>query len=227
MKELLATFGQRLIELRGSQSQKEFAAALGIHFNTLAAYERGDGSPDLRFVTKISEFSGKPIAWLLGADAPLVQTQPDGMVEIPRFNVRVAAGAGALALTENVSSYFTVERDWLRRMLPGWAPFNAEVGILEIEGDSMYSTLLEGDLVMAVANPPERVVDAGGIFIVLHHGTLRVKRLHTDMQSGDITLISDNDHYPPETVARERLEFDLRILAQVLIRIGKLRPRGD
>lgn len=212
-------------------NEARLAEALGISPNTWTAYKRGARSFGLNDVARICDLLNVSSRWLLyGEDTSsgslTTLADREGLVEIPRFNVRVAAGAGALALTENVSSYFTVERDWLRRMLPGWAPFNAEVGILEIDGDSMYPTLQEGDLVMAVANPPERIVDAGGIFIVLHHGTLRVKRVHTDMQSGDITLISDNDHYPPEPVPRERLEFDLRILAQVLIRIGKLRPRG-
>lgn len=229
MTDLLNVLGQRLVELRGDQSQRDFAARLGVHFNTLAAYERGEGAPDLKFVTKISEFSGKPVAWLLGVSEQVqiqtaVNVVPDGMVEIPRFNVRAAAGAGALALTEDVGSYFTVERDWLRRTLPGWAPRNAEVGILEVDGDSMYPTLDEAELVMAVRDPPQRIIDAGGIFVVLHHGHLRVKRVHMDMRSGDITLISDNRNYPPEIVLRERQEFDLRILALVFARIGKLRP---
>ena len=199
----------------------------------LANYERGDNVPDAEFLRNFVKFTGVDAWALLSGEhtSQLSQSQvmsygvlPDGMVEIPRFNVRAAAGAGALALTEDVGSYFTVERDWLRRTLPGWAPRNAEVGILEVDGDSMYPTLDEAELVMAVREPPQRIIDAGGIFVVLHHGHLRVKRVHMDMRSGDITLISDNRNYPPEVVLRERQEFDLRILALVFARIGKLRP---
>ncbi|QDB99675.1 S24 family peptidase [Mesorhizobium sp. 8] len=147
---------------------------------------------------------------------------PPGAVLIPRFNVRAAAGAGALALAEDISSYFAVERDWLRRTLPGWAPPNAQIGLVEVTGDSMYPTLMDGDLVVAVGNPPERVVDNGGIFFVRHNGHLRVKRLHVDMSSGDISLISDNQRYPVEVIRRVHQEHELQVLAAVFVRVGKL-----
>lgn len=227
MSDLVHTLGKRLVELRGDASQKEFAKQLGVHFNTLAAYERGEGSPDLRFLTKISELSGKGVSWLIGAGDNGVASLPSGVdadgVQIPRFDVRAAAGAGTLALTENVSSYFTVDRDWLRRALPSWAGANASVGILEGSGDSMEPTIRDGDLIMAVRNPPEYAIDRGGVFLVLHHGQLRIKRLHVDMASGDISLISDNPRYPPERVPKDRVEFDLQVLALIFFAGGRLR----
>jgi len=227
--EIVNTFGKRLVELRGKTPQKVFAQHIGVHFNTLAAYERGEGSPDLRLLTKISEISGRSITWLLGIPDAAEQSQsivtsfPEHMVQIPRFDVRAAAGAGALALHERVSSYFAVEREWLRRSLPSWAGANAVVGILEGSGDSMEPTIRDGDLVMAVRDPPEYVVDRGGVFLVLHHGHLRIKRLQVDMRSGDISLISDNTRYAPEVVPKDRLEFDLQILAQIFFAGGRLR----
>lgn len=214
-------------------SEAELAEALGISRNTWTAYKKGRTSFGLNQIAEICAVLGVSAHWLLyGVDYEVPsQSQtdnphfgsPEGSVMVPRFDIRAAAGAGSVALTEDVSSYFAFERAWLQRALPRWAGPNAVVGILEGAGDSMEPTIRDGDLIMAVRDPPERAVDAGGVFVVLHQGQLRIKRLQVDMRSGDVTLISDNARYAPETVPRDRLEFDLDVLAQVFFSGGRLR----
>jgi len=218
----------RILSKNRWASEGELAEALGISRNTWTAYKKGKTSFGLNQITDICAVLGVTSQWLLYGDELQTPSQtlsrmPAGSVMIPRFDVRAAAGAGSLALTEDVSSYFAFERAWLQRALPRWAGPNSVVGILEGSGDSMEPTIRDGDLIMAVREPPEWAVDAGGIFVVLHHGQLRIKRLQVDMRSGDVTLISDNTRYAPETVARDRLEFDLNVLAQVFFSGGRLR----
>ena len=215
---------KRLISARESagKSIDETAEFCGVSAGALANYERGDNVPDAEFLRNFVQLTGVDSWVLISGEHAGAQNTAD-VVQVPRFNVRAAAGAGALTLTENVSSYFAVERDWLRRSLPRWAGPNAVVGILEGSGDSMEPTIRNGDLIMAVQDPPQEAVDHGGIFLVLHHGQLRIKRLHIDMRSGDISLISDNTRYPVEVVARDRLEFELQVLAQVFFAGGNLR----
>lgn len=220
---------KRLISARESagQTPEATAEACKVSAAALANYERGDNVPDAEFIRNFIKFTGAEAWFVLSGEIsnPTRKRQllaANDMVSIPRFDVRAAAGAGALALADDVSSYFSVERDWLRRKMPGWAT-TERAGILEIDGDSMEKTLWKGDLVVTFSDPPERVVDNGGIFVVLHHGHLRVKRLHVDMRSGDVSLISDNAKYPVEVVPRQYLEHDLRVLAMVSLRLGELR----
>lgn len=219
---------KRLISFRekAGLSADDVARACGVSPSALANYERGDNIPDAAFIRDFVRATGADPWALLSGEPDMSRNASaanDNLVLIPRFDVRAAAGAGSLALTEDVSSYFAFERAWMQRALPRWAGPNAVVGILEGAGDSMEPTIRDGDLIMAVRDPPEWAVDAGGVFVVLHHGQLRIKRLQVDMRSGDVTLISDNGRYAPETVARDRLEFDLAVLAQVFFAGGRLR----
>lgn len=226
MSELLSVFGQRLSVLRGQRTVRDFARELGVHFNTLASYERGDGSPDLRFLTKISEVSGKPLSWLLGDDDHGVMALPTGtesQIVLPMYDVRASAGAGALVVSQDISEHFAVGRDWLRRNLPPWAPANSIVGVLEGSGDSMEPTIRDGDLIMVVQGVSWPVVERGGIFVfTLDQDRLLLKRLQV-LNNGDLRIISDNKAYEADTVPFHEINGRVMIHGQVFFAGGKPR----
>lgn len=60
----LAGVGRRIVELRAALTQREFAARLGIHKNTLGNYERGSRLPDAHFLLALMA-SGVRVEWLL------------------------------------------------------------------------------------------------------------------------------------------------------------------
>lgn len=172
--------------------------------------------------------SGARVLELAASDGRLIgflqKDRHDGnLVQIPQFDTRVAAGAGLVPAEEKVIAHFAVDRDWLRRLLPAWAIGGAVVGILEGQGDSMQPTIRDGDLIMVANDPPAWAIERGGIFVILHHDELRIKRLQRIARTGDIRIISDNPAYEPEIVERDRIEFDLRVLAQVFFSGGSLR----
>jgi phage repressor protein C with HTH and peptisase S24 domain len=225
MVELLSVFGQRLSALRVQRTVRDFAKELGVHFNTLASYERGEGSPDLRFLTKISEVSGKPISWLLGDNdgAAVASSVDESQIVLPMYDVRASAGAGALVVSEDVSEHFAVGRDWLRRNLPPWAPPNAVVGVLEGSGDSMEPTIRDGDLIMVVQDVSWRIVERGGIFVFTLDGNrLLLKRLQV-LNNGDLRIISDNKAYDADTVPFADIQHRIIIHGQVFFAGGKPR----
>lgn len=61
--------GGRLIDIRGRQSQASFAPAIGVHKNTLGAYERGDTMVGGEPLCRLHE-AGWNINWLLGGTGP-------------------------------------------------------------------------------------------------------------------------------------------------------------
>jgi transcriptional regulator with XRE-family HTH domain len=57
--------GQRLREVRGGESQTEFADRLGVNYRTLANYESGKRVPDVEFMHKLMEHRNVDPAWLI------------------------------------------------------------------------------------------------------------------------------------------------------------------
>ncbi|MDR3562111.1 MAG: helix-turn-helix transcriptional regulator [Negativicutes bacterium] len=62
----MAELGDRIKEARGSLTQKEFAAKIGVDNTTVASWEIGRREPDLDSLIKIAEMSGVSLDWLAG-----------------------------------------------------------------------------------------------------------------------------------------------------------------
>lgn len=78
----MKVFCERLKELRGSNSQKSFAALLKLNQQTYQRYESGVREPDLETLHLIGVSLGVSLDWLLGlSDA---RTMPKASAETPR-----------------------------------------------------------------------------------------------------------------------------------------------
>ena len=62
----MSELSERLRELRGSQSQREMADAIGIKWNAWARYERGEVSPGAEILRQICIAHACSADWLLG-----------------------------------------------------------------------------------------------------------------------------------------------------------------
>ncbi len=187
-------------------------------------------------VVALAEIAGVPADWIVGGiprgiggkATKLLEKLQTGIVEsgqvvLPRYDVRASAGAGALVASEDISDYFSVGRDWLRRNLPSWAASNAVVGILEGSGDSMEPTIRDGDLLFIVQGVGWRIVERGGIFVFTLDDRLLLKRLQV-LDNGDLRIISDNHRYEPMTVLMDDIRHRLILHGYVFFHGGK--PRG-
>lgn len=98
----MKVFCERLKELRGSTSQKSFAALLKLNQQTYQRYESGVREPDLETLHLIGVSLGVSVDWLLGlsdsrdgfaAPAPqkIIAAQPDVLREIRDLKKRVNA----------------------------------------------------------------------------------------------------------------------------------------
>ncbi|MCB1470843.1 MAG: helix-turn-helix domain-containing protein [Rhizobiaceae bacterium] len=220
--------GERLKSLHPGVSRLQFAKELGVSDSTLGNYERGDRTPDVEFLVRLRERFGIDIHWLLtgeekqGSTQLVVRSEGD-FVTLPRYEARASAGGGLIP-KQDISEYFSVGRDWLRRNLPAWAPPNALVGILEGSGDSMEPTIRDGDVLMIVQDVEWRIVERGGVFVFsLDDERLLLKRLQV-LISGDLKIISDNPAYAPELIPFADIEHRIRIHGMVFFAGGKPRP---
>ena len=61
----LRAIGERLCEVRGAKTKAEFAAALGLHVNTLSNYEKGERAMDVLLILKLVEVYNVNPSWLI------------------------------------------------------------------------------------------------------------------------------------------------------------------
>lgn len=213
--------GERLLELRGEKTREEFAEIVGMHHSSVGNYERGDRKIDVDTLILLHERTGADLNWLLTGEGSALTAgvqQAAGMVPIPHYEVSASAGNGAVVLSQDVTDYFSVSRDWLSRI----APPNANLGILEARGDSMSPTIRDGDVLVVNFDIDDYAVADGGVFVLSFDGMLVVKRVQITME-GQVLVISDNERYETERLDREYADEKMTVHAKVIWAGGALR----
>lgn len=108
--------------------------------------------------------------------------------QVPEYNVRVSAGHGEYLGIEHVRQELQIPKQWL--------PENGKIGLVKVEGDSMWPTINHGDFV-AVEFGSGYTSD--GLYLVRVEDSAYVKRLQKEF--GSIRIISDNPQYREMTVS--------------------------
>lgn len=133
----------------------------------------------------------------------LVRIGGNDFALLPVYDLRLSAGPGAWqAEADNEPLFYEPYRfQWLRSITA--APPEMLI-VARVEGDSMESTLHNGDQVLIDRSRTRASRD--GIYGLRREDDLQVKRIAVDPRSGLLTIISDNPQYPrwdgvnPETV---------------------------
>ena len=108
--------------------------------------------------------------------------------QVPEYNVRVSAGPGMFQDSEHIKGQVQIARQWL--------PTNGKLGLVQVEGDSMFPTINHGDL---VAVEFETGYTSDGLYLIRVEDSSYVKRLQREF--GSIRIISDNPQYREMTVS--------------------------
>jgi phage repressor protein C with HTH and peptisase S24 domain len=213
----------RIVDIRTalSLSQSDMADKVGIPFRTWQAYERGERTPPATLFEKLYAI-GVDANWLtagVGAmfrgDSKPVDDDAD-LVRIPRYDVRVGAGAnGGYAVEETPAGFVAFEAEWVRSTLHCDPK---DLLIADASGDSMVPTIFDGDKL--VINKSDKELSPDSIYVFRLDDTLHVKRIQRKL-SGDISLIADNTAYPTETLTKEQVET-LSVIGRVVLPIHKL-----
>lgn len=206
MKTLLDELHERL--KAPGMSHRKLEVALGLPENELKGILDAS-QPRTPSVTKAMR-----IARSLGLDfyvgpkrSPVAQSvtptlaKPDDFLQVPVLDVALAAGDGRHNYGEEVVSHLAFRKDWLRGI--GVSPSAAVIA--RAEGESMYPTIRDGDLVLidrGRAEPPAKVREPSDqrpapIYAVLDGDGSRVKRLEL-AAPGVLALASDNPTHQTE-----------------------------
>ena len=191
-------------------------AKTGLKRRTLYDWINEASEPRASQLMQISALSGVSLDALLGV--PSGSLVPTDAVRLPRYDIQASAGAGAVALAEDIQDFMSVSREWLSRYV---SP-SSRIGIIETRGDSMEPTIRDGDILMVTHDIDDDGVAGGGIFVISVEGHLMVKRLQRRL-NGDMQIVSDNKHYENETIPADQLAHKLIIHARVFWHGGPIR----
>lgn len=183
----------RIKELRTKKdlSQQKMAEMLGIAQSTLSQYESQKREPDFETLTKISNFFGVSVDYLIGNDYSRDKPSRKSTKKIPVLG-KVEAGVPIEAVQEII--------DW--EEITGEMAESGEFFALQINGNSMMPRMAPGDVVIVRKQPD---VDSGEIAIVIINGEDATCKKIIKRSNG-ISLVSYNSDYPPVFYTTEQIE---------------------
>ena len=144
----------------------------------------------------LAEYFGVEEALLGGPSAAVIKGKSipnlrSDLILVPRLAVGASAGPGALGADDVPLGQIGFETRWLRQLSGN--P-NA-LSVIQVSGDSMSPTLVDGDdILVDRADDAERIRD--GIYVLRVDDSLIVKRLAINPAQLSFTVRSDNPAYP-------------------------------
>ena len=184
------------LRLERGLSQQELGDKLNTTAVSIGRYEREDQRLTLPLLRRLAKVFDVTVAEIAGE----TRVGAEHMA-VPVFDLRAAAGAGALAADVPATEHLMFREQWLRRI----ATDLRALFVLEISGDSMWETLHDGDHVLvdrAQMNPRRE-----GLYVIRIDDMLQVKRISMHPVSKLLTVKSDNPAYrtydsiPPDDIA--------------------------
>jgi phage repressor protein C with HTH and peptisase S24 domain len=185
-------------------SQQELALAVGIKQPSVQAIESGRAK-GTKHIVAIAQVTGRSPEWLAmgeGSPEPVSRVARSGMagsglvevdgVDFARVDVYDTRDFGRNA---NLVDFQLINLASLRAVTQ--APISDIVGF-QIADDAMAPTLGAGDLVFVDRT---RSRPAGpGLYAIDVEGDVAIQRLNMHVTGGALTLICDNQKYPPRTI---------------------------
>ncbi len=207
----------------------------GISYQAVSQWFTGETSNiKNEHLAAIAQEYGSSLDWLISGKGPMIVVQGKATdsgpprenhtqlgvtvaaewttAQIPVMDQAFSAGHGATAecLDDFIDGYRDISHSDLSAL--NIQPSNAR--IIKIRGDSMWSTLWDGDEVLADTRVPHLV--SGKIFAFEFDGELKVKRF-TKRLDGSWLISSDNKDDPAYTdeVVSQHNAKQLRVIAEV------------
>lgn len=222
---------ERLTAAIGTTSVRAIADKAGISEGTVRNL-LGGATPRLDNILRIADATGVSASWLATGEGTMVAgtAAPGGaQVEapvsasrqvkeangeydlVPLYDVRAAAGHGAVVEDEQVIDSLAFKRQWIQQELhasPG------DLYLIYVDGESMEPTLRPGDVILVDRRSAE-AVPRDGIYVLRMDGSLLVKRVQR-LPGRQVKVTSDNPAYEPFNLSLETPGEDLAIVGRVV-----------
>lgn len=232
-------FAERLRSAMAGMSAEALAARILIDGETMSpsavkSWRRGTSEPKLSNAAALATALQVRLPWLATGEGPMrsddmpssaqagdalerhsADELGDDYILLPRYDVRAAAGAGAVIHSEQIVDYLSFKAEWIRHRLRRNPQY---LLLIEAMGDSMEPLIADGDLLL-LDTQIDHVRD-NAIYALNIAGSLLVKRIIRRFDGG-ITIASDNDRYPAETLSATDAER-IHVVGQVVWHAGVL-----
>tara|TARA_B100000029_G_scaffold484253_1_gene536249 strand:- start:298 stop:873 length:576 start_codon:yes stop_codon:yes gene_type:complete len=183
----------------------------GLSEATLRSYLSGDTYPTLDRLELISSAANVDPEWLVfGRHKDEARIELAGMEDyafVPLYDAQCSAGAGSWNENSRVLTHLSFTKYSLRKQ--GLTPDH--LSAIRIDGDSMEPLLNDGDTVLI--DHTKTTIKGEGIYVLRFDGHLYAKRLQRNFDG--VVIISENKHYQPVTVPRDRLD-ELEVIGRVV-----------
>lgn len=195
-----------LVDKRGG-NKKALSTGAGLNETYLRDIIKKNQTPKLPNAERISRVLDADVTdWLIepGTEIELADIA-DKIVEIggheyarlPVHPIRFAAGSGAVNYEEVPEEYYILSLSLLRSMTS--SPLES-LGVFKVDGDSMEPTLYDRDWILV---DRRRInLSSPGIYALNHNGEAIIKRASQHLETGVVTLTSDNSKYDPQQIKR-------------------------
>ncbi len=206
-------------ELKGLKTDIEVAKLLGIKSKTLATAKTRNSIPfkelasfcskegvSLDLVMIKEEDQQRDKEGDLGVrESGIVYGKSKEFVSIPQVHGKIGAGGGLIP-NNCIEMRIAFRRDWIQRK---GNPQN--MSLIRVIGDSMEPTLESGDCVL-IDHSRNYVDPHGGIYAIVVHEEIMLKRLQVLYPLGKIRVISDNSKYQPVEVEPDLLKINGKVI---------------
>jgi phage repressor protein C with HTH and peptisase S24 domain len=197
-------FAKRLREAAGDRKPYSLERLTGIAESLIRKYMNGQSTPGADKLVLLAAATGVSIEWLatgqLPPDKPTNTSasamHQDDYALIPRYDIQVSTGHGALVEHEAELGRMAFRRDWLRQ--EGFSV--SSLVLVSARGDSMEPSIGEGDLLLVDTSRHSPQDD--GIYVLRVDDDVIAKRLQHDWQGG-LWVRSDNPLYNDQHITDE------------------------
>lgn len=128
--------------------------------------------------------------------------------EIPKWNVKLAAGGGYVADIEEIEERYAFRREWLHKKTSS----KDNLVMHDITGDSMEPVFSDGDV--CLVDRGERQIKSGSYYALRLGDTVHIKKLQR--VKGKIKIISLNKSYKPIVIDPKEDTNNFEVLGKVL-----------
>jgi len=226
------TFMDRLLIALGTLSKRAFAKNCKISDGAMHSYLQGKTTPDLETLQRIADVSGYSLAWLASGEGPMKREEKgegreicavsnvtpdygkrvdDRYCYIPLYDVKTAAGNGAVIDREHIIDFLAFKQEWIRVQL-GLSP--QDLYLIHVDGESMEPTLRPGDMIL-IDHRTASSLPRDGIYVLRMDDTLLVKRLQR-LPGSVVKVTSDNPAYEPFTLDLKQSAGEVGIIGRVI-----------
>ncbi len=160
----------------------------------------------------LAEFFGVTEDVLGGRNSPALKqatTRGKGatLVSVPQLAIGASAGTGSLVEDSASVTQFGFGEKWLKEIST-----NADmVSMIQVDGDSMAPTLMNGDDILVDRSATHHLRD--GIYVLRFEDSLMVKRIALNPVAKLVSVRSDNPTYPDwEDVSPDRVHIIGRVI---------------